>query len=120
LGNINKKGGETMKQELIQIIKELREVIDEAKLNITHSEIMDFALKIYITESINKQKQYPKSNYVKNEFKNTNPNTNPLTSKDEPATNSQIWKLKQLGITPNAGLTKRGASQLIKQAESKQ
>jgi hypothetical protein len=110
-----------MKTELKQIIKELSEVIEEEKLNITHSELMDFAIRILNSQSINKQKFYPKQDYnkeIKNEFKDY-PKTNTFTSKDELPTERQIKAMKRLNLTIPAGATKKEVWKIMKEFKEK-
>jgi hypothetical protein len=109
-----------MKEELNQTIDELNEVIKEKKLNILDKDLLDFALKLYITESINKQKQFYPKTYPKNEFniKKDFPfikkdYANPLTKSEEPATEKQINLIKRYGKVIPAGLTKRKAMKII-------
>lgn len=108
-----------MKTELIQIIDELNEVIKVKNLNITHSELLDSALRIYLTNSINKQKQssrpptYSKP-FVKNALENEK------TANEQLATKNQLWRLKKENIPIPLGLTKKRASELIKEKENGQ
>lgn len=108
-----------MKTELIQIIDELNEVIKVKNLNITHSELLDSALRIYLTNSINKQKQssrpptYSKP-FVKNALENEKP------ANEQLATKNQLWRLKKENIPIPLGLTKKRASELIKEKENGQ
>jgi antitoxin component of RelBE/YafQ-DinJ toxin-antitoxin module len=95
-----------MKAELKQIIKELSEVINEEKLNITHSELMDFAVRILNSQSINK-KSYPLKNELPN---NLEPKEN-----DGLATKQQIYFLKKAGIEVKEGLSKKDAFMKIKE-----
>ena len=100
-----------MKTELKQIIDELSEVISEEKLNITHSELLDSAIRIYLTNTINKNKSTP----LKNEQspKEYLENTSGL------ATPQQIYALKKAGKTIPEGLTKKEAYLLIKSIKGK-
>jgi hypothetical protein len=107
-----------MKTELIQIIDELNEVIKEKNLNITHSELLDSALRIYLTNSINKQKQFSKPTYSKPFVKNALENEKPRN--EQLATKNQLWRLKKENIPIPLGLTKQKASELIKQKENEQ
>lgn len=108
-----------MKTELIQIIDELNEVIKVKNLNITHSELLDSALRIYLTNSINKQKQssrpptYSKP-FVKNALENEKP------ANEQLATKNQLWRLKKENIPIPLGLTKKRASELIKEKSNEQ
>ena len=96
-----------MKTELKQIIRELSEVIVDERLNILDKDKLDFALKLYITESIGKQKQfYPKTNYPKNEFRNDF-KTSPLTKSEEKPTEAQIKACKKLNLPIPAGSSKK-------------
>jgi hypothetical protein len=106
-----------MKTELIQIIKELKEVINDEKLQILDKDILDSALRIFLTNSINKQKQYSKSYskpFIKNALENEKPRDEQL------ATKNQLWRLKKENIPIPLGLTKRKASELIKQKQNEQ
>ena len=109
-----------MKEEIIKIIKELKEVINDndLKLNILDKDLLDSAIKIYLTEKIGEQKQfYPKQNYnkeIKNEFKNN------YSSKDEPPTQKQIDGCKRRGITIPAGATKRELWKIMNEHKEKQ
>jgi hypothetical protein len=98
-----------MKAELKQTIQELKEVINEEKLNILDKDLLEFALKLYITESINKSKDYPKTFNSFNKIAGRVPNTrtNAYTSKEEPPTQKQIDACKRKGITIPAGATKK-------------
>jgi hypothetical protein len=99
-----------MKEELKQIIQELKEVIIEEKINITDSELLDSSLRIYLTQTINKQKT---NNYLKNELspqEKLEPKEN-----DGLATKNQIYFLKKNGITIPFNLTKKRAFELIKE-----
>ena len=112
-----------MKTELKQIIEELNEVILEKKLNILDKDLLDSAIKIYLTEKIGEQKQfYPKQpfNYstttninkeIKNKFKNN------YSPKDEPPTQKQIDGCKRRGITIPAGATKRELWKIMNEKE---
>lgn len=109
-----------MKEELNKIIKELKEVLTENKLNITNSELLDLSLRIYITESIGKQKQfYPKPNPY------PCPSSTPkLNNKLEPkekdglATPQQIYALKKAGIDVKDNISKKEAFNLIKELKN--
>lgn len=107
-----------MKTELIQIIDELNEVIKEKNLNITHSELLDSALRIYLTNSINKQKQFSKPTYSKPFVKNALENEKPRD--EQLATKNQLWRLKKENIPIPLGLTKQKASELIKEKANEQ
>lgn len=98
-----------MKQELKNIIKELRELINESNLHLTDSELMDYALRIYNTNEINKFKNIQKP------YTRPKDSINPIPKNEDEPTKSQIWKLKNLNITIPAGLTKNEASKLIKE-----
>lgn len=108
-----------MKTEITQIIKDLKEVISEEKLNILDKDILDSALRIYLTNSINKQKQssrpptYSKP-FVKNALENEKP------ANEQLATKNQLWRLKKENIPIPLGLTKKRASELIKEKSNEQ
>jgi hypothetical protein len=99
-----------MKTELKQIIKELSEVISEEKLNITHSELLDSAIRIYLTNTINKNKTTPLKNESPRDYLE---NTNGL------ATPQQIYVLKKAGKTIPDNLSKKEAYLLIKSIKGK-
>jgi hypothetical protein len=92
-----------MKEELRLILKELSEVIEEEKLNITHSEIFDAALRIYLTQTINKNKTTP----LKNELE--------PKEDDGLATPNQIYALKKAGKEIPKGLTRKEAWKILKE-----
>ncbi len=113
-----------MKEELKKIIEELHELINEKKLNILDKDLLEFALKIYITESINKQKIFYPKTYPNKVFPNQEnkyipsgtsnkpiklerQNASPLISKDELPTEKQIKAMNKLGLTIPAGATKK-------------
>ena len=107
-----------MKTELIKIINELKEALKETKLLVMPNDLLDSAIKIYLTDKIGEQKFYTKTNYskeLKNEFK-----TNPLTSKEEPPTESQIKAMKRFGLTIPAGASKKELWKIIKEFKEKQ
>ncbi|MFA5746427.1 MAG: hypothetical protein WC932_06270 [archaeon] len=107
-----------MKTEITQIIKELKEVITEENMNILDKDILDSALRIYLTNSINKQKQFSKPTYSKPFIKNALENEKPAN--EQLATKNQLWRLKKENIPIPLGLTKQKASELIKQKENEQ
>ncbi len=94
-------------KELIKIINDLKGVIESTDLrNISDKDLLDFALKIYITESINKQKNF------QNNPNNSKSFSKPF-SKEEPATDKQIKELKRLGGVVSNNMTKKEASKRI-------
>lgn len=94
-----------MKEQLIKTINELKEVLSETKLSITHSELLDFAVRLCNTEQINKSK-----NTYNNLSKKLN---NEL--KEPLATDKQVWALKRAKKTIPEGLTKKQAFEMIKE-----
>lgn len=107
-----------MKTELKQIINDLKEVIKETKINVRDEILFQEAVKIHLTKEIGNQKKsytpYPKRDFTKKEYPKSN-NSSPYTSKEEPATDKQKYALKQAGMTIPAGLTKKKASEYIKE-----
>lgn len=103
-----------MKTELIEILNELEEVIKD-KYKLTDFEKMDIAVRIYNSQSINKQKQFYPKPYPKKEFRNDFSKTSPLTSKDELPTESQLKEAKRLGLTIPAGSSKQDVWKIIKE-----
>jgi hypothetical protein len=83
-----------MINELRQIIQELKQVIKEENLNITHSEILDISVRIMNTGVMNKPKQF-------NNLKNESPKPD-----FEPPTQAQIKACKKLNITIPEGASK--------------
>ena len=100
-----------MKTELKQIIDKLSEGISEEKLNITHSELLDYAIRIYLTNTINKNKSIP--------LKNEQSPRDYLEDTHGLATPNQIAFLKKQGKTIPEGLTKKEAYLLIKSIKGK-
>jgi hypothetical protein len=90
-----------MKDKLIPIIEELKQICIDEKLNITDSELLDFSLRIYNTNQINQK------NLLKNELR--------PEEKDGLATPNQIAFLKKQGKVFPSNLTKKEAYQMIKQ-----
>jgi hypothetical protein len=72
-----------MKTELKQIIQELKEVIKDENLNITHSELMDFSIRLYNGQKANDSKTKPY--YQSKEFADS-----------QPASQNQINLIKKL------------------------
>jgi len=109
-----------MKEELNKTIDELNEVIKEKGLQILDKDLLDFALKLYITDSINKQKQFTTPKYIpknefRNDFKKEESKTNPLTSKEEQPTEAQIKACKKLNIIIPAGANKKEVWRIMKE-----
>lgn len=96
-----------MKQELIQIIDELSEVIREKGLQIFDKDLLDSALRIYLTNSINQQKKSYSKPFVKNALENEKP------ANEQLATDKQKFALKKLKVNFPDNLTKKEASVLI-------
>ena len=106
-----------MKAEVTQIIRELKEICSNEELsNILDKDILDFALKLYIANSINKQKNYTKQEYKRNDFKINNSG---LTSKDELPTESQKKEMQRLGLVIPAGSSKKDVWRIIKEYKEK-
>jgi myo-inositol catabolism protein IolC len=90
------------KEKLKQIINDLLEITKE--IDVSNSFVLEQAVKIYISESINESK---KENIQ--EMKN-----NKEVKKDEPITERQIQKLHDLGLKEiPKGLTKTEAWTMI-------
>jgi hypothetical protein len=119
-----------MKDELNQIIKELKEVLKENLIYVTNETFLDAVLRIYNTEQINKQKKF----YPKNEFRKEfipsgtsnisktleRQNNSTLTSKQEPPTKRQIEGCKRRGIIVPAGSSKQEVWRIMKEHKEKQ
>jgi ERCC4-related helicase len=90
-----------MKEEIKKLIEELKEVISDLELEeIEDMNIMDFAVRIYLSEKI---QQYKKENVKEmKEGKNI-----------EPATEPQLYRLKKMKIKIPENLSKQEASRLI-------
>jgi hypothetical protein len=100
-----------MKEQLNEIINDLREVCEEQNLKLSDSELMDFSTRILNTNKINKYKELPKKQFIPYKKETSNP----LTKGQEPATDKQKYALEQLGKQVPAGLTKLEAIKMIKE-----
>jgi hypothetical protein len=97
-----------MKDELRQIIKELKEVLDEARIYVTNETMLDAILRIYNTNQINNQKKFKFFNVLdktKEEIDNE--------KREEPATEKQINLIRRYKTIIPIGLTKREAMKII-------
>ena len=99
-----------MKEELRLILKELNELLNETGLKITDAELIDFSLRIYNTNQINKK------TFLKNEL---SPKERLLESNEIPATQNQIYALKKAGKTIPNNLSKKEAFNLIREIKKK-
>jgi len=97
-----------MKEELKEIIKEMKEVINDEKLNILDKDLLEFSIRIMNTNFIT-------FNYKKNILKNEQSPREYLenTGGKELATKNQISFLIKQGTVPK-GITKKEAYLLIK------
>jgi hypothetical protein len=102
-----------MKQELKNIIKELKEVVIEEKLNILDKDLLEFSIRIMNTNiiTINKPNKLKNEQSPREYLENTGGN--------ELATKNQIYALKKAGIEIKEGLTKKEAFLLIKNIKEK-
>jgi hypothetical protein len=111
-----------MKEELIQIIEELEEVIKD-KYKLTDFEKIDISVRILNSQSINKNKfnNYPKNEFngfVNNQLKKQSEfKNNSYTSKEEPPTQKQIDACKRKGITIPAGASKKDVWKIMNSKE---
>jgi hypothetical protein len=112
-----------MKEELNKTIDELNEVIKEKQLQILDKDLLDLAIKLYITDSINKQKQfYPDKEF--NKFLNGQGKqiTNELNNekKIEQPTDKQIKACKKLNLIIPEGSSKQDVWKLMKENKERQ
>lgn len=97
-----------MKQELKNIIQELKEIVIEEKLNILDKDLLEFSIRIMNTNSIT----INKPNKLRNEQSPQEYLEN--TGGGELATKNQISFLIKSGIPVPKGITKKEAFLLIK------
>jgi len=99
-----------MKEELKEIIKEMKEVINDEKLNILDKDLLEFSIRIMNTNiiTINNSRR----NLLKNELSPQEYLEN--TGGKELATKNQISFLIKQGTPVPKGLTKKEAYLLIK------
>lgn len=104
-----------MKEELKEIIKEMKEVINDEKLNILDKDLLEFSIRIMNTNiiTINNSRR----NLLKNELSPQEYLEN--TGGNELATKNQIYALKKAGLEIKEGLTKKEAYLLIKGIKEK-
>lgn len=97
-----------MKQELKNIIKELKEIVIEEKLNILDKDLLEFSIRIMNTNiiTINKPNKLKNEQSPREYLENTGGN--------ELATKNQISFLIKQGTPVPKGLTKKEAYLLIK------
>lgn len=89
------------------IIEELKRDIEEAGLDVCNDVIFEQAVKIYLSNEINKAKNQRVSDMKSSIEKQT---------KDEPATSKQVYFIeKSTGSMVDKNLTKREASAWIKE-----
>jgi hypothetical protein len=98
-----------MKEELKEIIKELKEVVIEEKLNILDKDLLEFSIRIMNTNIITINKP---NNKLKNEQSPREYLEN--TGGNELATKNQISFLIKQGKPVPKGITKKEAYLLIK------
>ena len=103
-----------MKEELKEIIKEMKEVINDEKLNILDKDLLEFSIRIMNTNFITFNS---KKNILKNEQSPQEYLEN--TGGKELATKNQIYALKKAGKEIKEGLTKKEAFLLIKNIKEK-
>lgn len=99
-----------MKEELKQIIKELKNVLTDENLKISDFELMDLSLRVFITQSINKSKLLKNELSTKEYLEQNN---------SEKATPNQKAFLRKQKILFKEDLTKKEAYQLIKKLKEK-
>ncbi len=104
-----------MKEELKEIIKEMKEVINDEKLNILDKDLLEFSIRIMNTNIITINNS--RKNLLKNELSPREYLEN--TGGNELATKNQIYALKKAGIEIKEGLTKKEAFLLIKNIKEK-
>lgn len=104
-----------MKEELKEIIKEMKEVINDEKLNILDKDLLEFSIRIMNTNIITINNS--RKNLLKNELSPKEYLEN--TGGNELATKNQIYALKKAGIEIKEGLTKKEAFLLIKNIKEK-
>lgn len=102
---------DNMKEELRKIAIEIGEIIKEEGLDISDKDLLDFSVRIYLTESINKN----------NKLKNEQSPRDFLEQRgnDGLATPNQIAFLKKQGKTIPDKLSKKEAYLLIKNIKEK-
>ena len=98
-----------MRDKLIPIIQELKDICITEKLNITDSELLDYSIRLFNTSQINQKK-------LNNEL---SPKERLLENNNTPATPNQIWVLKKNKIEIPKNLTKKEAYELIKKLKSR-
>lgn len=104
-----------MKEELKEIIKEMKEVINDEKLNILDKDLLEFSIRIMNTNIITINNS--RKNLLKNELSPREYLENAGGS--ELATKNQIYALKKAGLEIKEGLTKKEAYLLIKGIKEK-
>ena len=94
-------------KELNLIIDELRETLNSKKIEVTGNCLFENAVKIYISNEINKNKKYgiynDKSKQLNNEMK----------TEEQRITERQKFKLKKLKYNGTLDISKLEASKLI-------
>ena len=93
---------------LKEIINELKQVIKETELNVSHQVIFEQAVDLYISDNINKSMKEQKSNMNK---------TYNLNKIDIPASDKQLKALKNIGYEGNMNLSKKEAWAIINKAK---
>ena len=104
-----------MKEELKEIIKEMKEVINDEKLNILDKDLLEFSIRIMNTNFITFNS---KKNILKNEQSPQEYLEN--TGGKELATKNQISFLIKQGTPVPKGLTKKEAWELINKKKKKE
>jgi len=103
-----------MIEALKDVIEDLKGVIEETGLNeIYDKDIMDFAVRIYLSRRIEEGKDRRVTN-IKNSGKEPEKNSNMPKISNEPATEKQIHYLKNQKVNVPENLTKQEAFNLIK------
>jgi hypothetical protein len=98
-----------MRDKLIPIIQELKDICITEKLNITDSELLDYSIRLFNTSQINQKK-------LNNEL---SPKERLLENNNTPATPNQKWVLRKNNIEIKDNLTKKEAYELIKKLKSR-
>lgn len=101
-----------MKQQLIPIINELKEIVNKSDLNRVSDDII-------LQESVNILINYNNKFYPRKQDKPDKTNINPFTKKEEPITPGQRKRLESEDILIHAGMTKKEAWEIINKLEKK-
>jgi len=109
-----------MKNELKQIIQELKEVIKDENLNIIDRDILDFSLRLFNTNQINDSKKpfYSGKQFANQDKKELNNLNNEKPKPDfEPPSQAQIKACKKIGIIIPNGASKLDVWKLMNKKE---